>query len=575
MTTHLTGPPTGRDAIVVGAGFAGLYALHKLRDEHGLDAVLIEAGGDVGGVWYHNRYPGARCDIESLDYSYSFDEDLAREWTWTERYAGQPEILAYLRHVADRFDLRRDIRLHTTVTAAAFDEATSRWSVTTDAGVELSTRYLVMATGVLSVPLEPTTPGLDTFAGTWVHSGNWPHEGLDVRGKRVAVIGTGSSGVQMIPLLAEQADELVVLQRTPNFAVPAHNGPLTEETVADWRSDLRGRRAFARTTFFGHNQPTNPRPGADYPAEQRREVLAHRWSLGGLHMMRSFGDLLTDEAVNEESSQFVRDRIRETVADEETAEALLPRGIPFGTKRLCSGTGYYETFNRPDVRLVDLRRHPLERVTGTGLRLGGGPEDTGTGIDIEVDVIVFATGFDAMTGALHRIDPVGRGGVRLTGHWDAGPRTHLGVSVHGFPNMFVVAGPGSPSVFSNMVCSIEQHVEWISDAIGHLERLGGAVMEPTADAERDWVAHVNDVAANTLFARSPNTWYHGANVPGKPRVFLPYLGGVHRYGELLAEVAADDYRGHTIDPPAGNAPPTPLTDGAPSPSTPSTERTPA
>lgn len=553
MTKYPTERSAGHhDAVVVGGGFAGLYALHKLRDDLGLDVVLVEAGGEVGGVWYHNRYPGARCDIESLDYSYSFDEDLSRDWTWTERYAGQPEILAYLRHVADRFDLRRDIRLHTTVTAAAFDETSRHWSLTTDHGEQPTARYLVMATGVLSVPLEPSTPGLETFAGRWVHSGDWPHEGLDVTDRRVAVVGTGSSGVQMIPLLAEQARELVVLQRTPNFTVPARNGPLEPDVVDEWRTDLPGRRAFARTTFFGHNQPANPRPGGDYSPEQRRETLEYRWSLGGLHLMRSFGDLLTAEGVNEESSEFVRDRIRETVTDSATAEALLPRGVPFGTKRLCSGTGYYETFNRPDVRLVDLRRQPLQRITPAGLLLGGEPGSSGASdggsTELEVDVIVFATGFDAMTGALRRIDPEGRGGVRLREHWDAGPRTHLGVGVHGFPNMFVVAGPGSPSVFSNMVCSIEQHVEWIADAVEYLERLGGALMEPTAEAERNWVAHVNEVAAATLFAQSPDTWYHGANVPGKPRVFMPYLGGVQRYGELLEAVAAEGYPGHEITP---------------------------
>ncbi|WP_128639661.1 flavin-containing monooxygenase [Rhodococcus opacus] len=415
-------PPTTTvqefDAVIVGAGFAGLYALKKLRDL-GLSVRVFEAGAGVGGTWYHNRYPGARCDIESLDYSYSFDDDLQQDWSWSERYAAQPEILRYLNHVADRFDLRKDVQLDTYVSSAAYDENARTWRFETDGGDRFESRYAIMATGVLSVPQVPAVAGLEDFTKPWYHSGDWPREGVDLRGKRVAVIGTGSSGTQMIPLLAQEADELLVFQRTPNFCMPAQNYPMKPSVESEWKANYTQRRVFARQSSFGHNQASNPAAGKDLTESQRRDELESRWNLGGLYMMRAFSDILTDLDVNEEASEFVRAKIRSIVADPRTAEALSPRGLPLGTKRLCSGTGYYETFNRDNVTLIDTRTAPIERLTANGVLTADGEH--------AVDVIVFATGFDAMTGALNRLNPVGRDGTQLRQHWAGGPRTYLGL----------------------------------------------------------------------------------------------------------------------------------------------------
>ncbi len=524
------------DALVVGAGFSGLYALKKLRED-GVRVQLVEAGDGVGGTWFHNRYPGARCDIESLDYSYSHDEDLQQEWEWSERYAGQPELLAYLEHVAERFDLMRDIQLGTRVTAMAWDEAGLEWKVILSNGDRVYCRYAVMATGVLSVPREPTLSGLADFEGEWYHSGDWPHEGVDLTGKRVVVVGTGSSAVQMIPILAEQAAELVVLQRTANFTMPAHNRPADPAETAECKATYPERRRRARTTYAGSSQPAFPFRGRDLDSDERAEQLEHRWQLGGLHMQRAFLDIMRDEVVNEEAAEYVRGKIRETVSDPETAELLTPRGFPLATKRLCSGTGFYETFNRDDVTLIDVRVDPVERATPRGVALATR--------EVEADVIVFATGFHAMTGALERIDPVGVDGLHLRDHWRNGPRTSLGVQVAGFPNLFVLAGPGSPSVISNMVCSIEQHVEWVAGAIGHLESNGGGVLAATAEAEAEWVDHVNAEAAGTLFSHGPAGWYYAPS-DQQGRVFMPYVGGVGPYGERLDEVASTGYPGFDV-----------------------------
>lgn len=525
------------DAVVVGAGFAGVYALYKLRRQ-GLSVKVLEAGAGVGGTWYHNRYPGARCDIESLDYSYSFSEELQQEWSWSERYASQPELLEYINHVVDRFGLRRDIQLDTRVTSAQYRDGDCLWVCETEAGERFESRYLIMATGVLSMPQVPTVAGLEEFRGKWYHSGDWPHEGVDVRGKRVAVIGTGSSGTQMIPLLAEEADELLVFQRTPNYCMPAQNHPMDPEVEREWKKNYPQKREFARRSAFGHNQVSNPNAGTDLTREERLAELENRWQLGGLYMMRAFKDILRDKDVNDEAAEYVRQKIRETVKDPGTAQVLSPRNLPIGTKRLCSGTGFYETFNRDNVELVDVRQDPIERITARGVRTASQEH--------EVDVIVFATGFDAMTGALNRLNPVGRGGRQLREHWADGPRTYLGLTVHGFPNMFIIAGPGSPSVFSNMVNSIEQHVEWIADAVKHLDSHGYAAMEATASAETDWVQHVNDVTEGTLYRDSRATWFYGANTPGKPQVFMPYLGGVGPYVQRITAVADAGYEGFEL-----------------------------
>jgi len=525
------------DAIIVGAGFSGLYMLHRLRGL-GLSARVYEAGGGVGGTWYWNRYPGARVDIESLEYSYSFSPELDAEWKWSERYATQPELMAYLNHVADRFDLRRDIQLDTRVATARFDERANRWSVSTDRGETVSARYCIMATGCLSVANEVAFPGADRFEGETYRTSHWPHEGVDFTGKRVAVIGTGSSAIQSIPLIAEQATEVTVFQRTPNFSVPAHNGPIDPAVLADWEANRARYRQEARETGFGIRMVDGREITAQEASEAERQAeYQRRWDIGGFALLGAYADLTVDRAANDTAAEFVRGKIREIVKDPATAEKLSPRSFPVGSKRLCVDTGYYATFNRDNVRLVDLRAEPLEAIERDGVR-------TAEHV-YQVDAIVYAIGFDAMTGALGRIDIRGRGGVTLKDAWAEGPRTYLGLMIAGFPNLFIVTGPGSPSVLCNMAVAIEQHVDWISDCIAWMgERQGGSI-EATPAAQEAWVAHVNEVADTTLFPQA-NSWYMGANVPGKPRVFMPYIGGFPVYRDRCNEVAANGYEGCEI-----------------------------
>ena len=522
------------DAVVVGAGFAGLYMLYRLR-ESGRSVRVFEAGSGVGGTWFWNRYPGARCDIESMEYSYQFSEELQQEWDWTERYATQPEILRYANHVAERFDLLPYIQFNTRVSAARFDEPSGRWSVETDDGETLSSQFLVMATGCLSQANQPDFPGLDSFEGETYHTGKWPHEGLDFRGKRVAVIGTGSSAIQSIPLIAEQAEELTVFQRTPNYSVPAHNSALTPAAQAEIKADYAGFRERNSQTPFGANFPISEVSALEVTEDERRKTYAERWARGGLGFMTSFADLGSDQAANQTAVEFVREKIREIVDDPGVAELLAPSQT-LGCKRLCVDTGYYATFNRPNVSLVDVSSEPIEAITPTGLRARGQ--------DFEFDAIVFATGFDAMTGALLAVDIRGRGGMTLGQKWHAGPLTYLGLGTSGFPNLFTITGPGSPSVLSNMLPSIEQHVNWISQCIDTLHERGMKTIEATEEAEIAWVAHVNEVADQTLYPTC-NSWYLGANIPGKPRVFMPYLG-FPPYVEKCNEVAAKGYEGFAL-----------------------------
>ncbi|MDZ4375097.1 MAG: NAD(P)/FAD-dependent oxidoreductase [Phenylobacterium sp.] len=528
---------TALDAVIVGAGFSGLYMLHKLRGQ-GLNCRVIEAGTGVGGTWYWNRYPGARVDIESQEYSYSFSPELDDEWVWSERYATQPELLDYLNHVADRFELRPDIQLETRVISAHFDEAANRWTVTTDRGDTLSARYCVMATGCLSVPNTPDFPGMDRFKGPSWHTGDWPRGGVDFSGQRVGVIGTGSSAIQSIPIIADQAAQVTVFQRTPNFSVPAHNGPVAAEVVEDWRANRAQRRAEARETAFAIRM-VQPReqPALEARPDERRAEYEARWATGGFALLGAYGDLTGDLAANATAADFVRDKIRSIVKDPVVAEALSPKTFPIGAKRLCVDTGYYATFNRETVSLVDLTAEPIVEIVPEGIRTTAGVH--------EVDAIVYAIGFDAMTGALGRIDIRGRGGVPLSDAWSEGPRTYLGLAIAGFPNLFIVTGPGSPSVLCNMAVAIEQHVEWISDCIAWLgERQMGAI-EAAADAQDAWVAHVNEVAAPTVFPLA-NSWYMGANVPGKPQVFMPYIGGFPVYRDKCQEVATSGYAGFIL-----------------------------
>lgn len=533
---------TDVDVVVVGAGFAGLYLLYRLRSL-GFSAKVIESAGDVGGTWYWNRYPGARCDIESIDYSYSFDAELETEWQWSERYATQPEILRYLGHVADKHDLRRDIEFSTRVEAATWDSDASLWRIRTDRAGDIRCRFYVMATGCLSVPKTPDVPGYGRFGGEAYYTGRWPHEGVDFSGKRVAVIGTGSSAVQSIPIIAEQAAELTVFQRTPNFSRPAFNGPVRAEKKAKFDADPAAYREAARQSNAGVPQDLPMLRALQVPEAERLAKYEEAYASGDLLAFGvAYVDVGVNPAANETVCDFLRSKIRSIVRDAETAEALCPQNHFYGTKRPCIDTRYFETYNSPHVRLVDLRADPIRSITETGI-------DTASR-SFDFDAIVFATGFDAMTGAIVGVDIVGREGLALADKWVEGPKTYLGLMTTGFPNFFTITGPGSPSVLSNMVVSIEQHVDWVSACLAHMREQGLAVIEPTPTAEAAWVQHVNDYADITLFPRA-NSWYMGANVPGKPRVFLPYIGGVDRYRKACDEVVRRDYLGFAFDGPAG------------------------
>ena len=524
------------DLLIVGAGFGGLYMLHKARQQ-GLVAQVIEAAGGVGGTWYHNRYPGARVDIQSMEYSFGFDEGLQQDWHWTERYAAQPELLRYANHVADRFGLRDGIRLNTRLTGAHFDEAARRWMAWAETGERWSARFIVLAAGPLSTPNRPDFPGLSDFGGRVLHTAAWPHEPIDFSGQRVGVIGTGSSGVQAIPLIAEQADHVTVFQRTATYAVPAHNGPLDPEFETRIKADYAGFRARNRQMMggFGALLPPNRISALAVPAEQRDAMFEERWQIGGFGFLGTFSDLIVNPAANELAGEFVRRKIRETVKDPATAEALCPHH-PIGCKRLCVDTGYYATYNRPNVRLVDLQRAPIERFTAAGLVTGGEEH--------RFDSLVLATGFDAMTGTVLRLDLRGRAGQRIQDHWQAGPLNYLGMAIAGFPNLFNLVGPGSTSAFTNVIVAIEHQIDWIAESIAYLDAHGLATIEATPEAEADYIAHVNAVAARTIYLNC-NSWYLGANIPGKPRMFMP-LFGFPAYVEKCAEVARNGYAGFVL-----------------------------
>ena len=533
-----TATSTNVDVIVVGAGFGGLYALHKFR-EQGLTVRVFEAAPEVGGTWYFNRYPGARCDVESLDYSYSFSDELQQEWTWTEKYASQAEILEYLKWVADKLNLRPHITFNTRVISAHLDEGTLRWTVTTDTGEVVSARFVVMATGPLSTPLTPDIPGLDSFAGPTYHTACWPHEDIDFTGKRVAVIGTGSSGIQSIPIIAEQAAQLYVFQRTPNYSVPAGNRPLTPEEIAHAKATYAERRRLSWTSGGGSPHRTHPKRTMEVSPEERQEAFEKRWALGGVLFSKTFPDQMTDLEANEEARRFYESKIRAIIDDPEVADLLIPDDHPIGTKRICTDTNYFQTFNRPNVKLISVRKTPIERIDETGIQT--------TDAHYDIDALVLATGFDAMTGTLARIDIVGRGGRKLVDHWANGPRTYLGLGVDGFPNLFLVSGPGAPAVLANMVLHAEANINWIAEAIAYLDKLGYSAIEPTTEAVDGWVAECNQRAEETLFPRA-NSWYLGANVPGKPRVFMLYIGGFTTYLDICAQVALEGYRGFTLVP---------------------------
>lgn len=532
--SHNHSTPAGDvDVVVVGAGFAGLYMLYRLR-QLGLKTQVCEAGKGVGGTWYWNRYPGARCDVESMQYSYSFSEALQQEWQWTERYPKQDEILRYINHVADRFELRSDIAFETRIASATYDAESQRWAVLTEHGDTLSARFLITAAGCLSAARMPDLAGLDSFKGECYHTGNWPHVPVDFTGKRVGVIGTGSSGVQTIPVIAAQASELVVFQRTPNFSIPAWNRPLSDEDQQAWKADYATNRAKARRTRSGILYEYSTRATTDVPPAERELEYERRWQRGGANYTHAFNDIYTNRTSNDSAAQFVRNKIQATVVDSDMAALLSPNDHAIGTKRICVDTDYYQTFNQAHVSLVDLRAAPIEEIVTEGIRT--------TAATYALDCIVFATGYDAVTGALDRIDIRGTGGQALKDKWVAGPRTYLGLMTAGFPNLFFITGPGSPSILTNVVVAIEQHVDWIAKCIASMQQNQRVVAEAEANAEDEWVSHVNEVASKTLFPTT-KSWFMGANIPGKPQVFLPYVGGLGNYTDICDDVATDDYRG--------------------------------
>ncbi|MGK0478953.1 MAG: cyclohexanone monooxygenase [Ilumatobacter sp.] len=537
VTTNANSATATYDAVIVGAGFAGMYMLHKMRGL-GMTARVFDAAEGVGGTWYWNRYPGARCDVMSHDYSFSFDDELQQEWEWSEKYATQPEILRYANHVADRYELWPDMQFETRIASAAFDDDANRWSVLTDQGEVISAQHVVMATGTLSAAKEPDLPGCETFAGETYMTSKWPHEGVDFTGKTVGIIGTGSSAIQSIPIIAEQAAHLTVFQRTPNFSLPAGNCPTEVAFITDLKKRYPSYRQEAKESFFGVPVEVTEECALEAKQSERNAKYQAGWDTGSLvGVLGAYADLLFDKEANDTAAEFVREKVRATVNDPELAELLCPDDYPFGTKRPCLDTGYYETFNSEDVRLVDLRKTPLVSMDGAGIST--------TDEHFDFDVVVYATGFDAMTGAVTRVDISGVGGKKLVDEWVGGPQNYLGLCVAGFPNFYVVTGPGSPSVLSNMMVSIEQHVEWISDLMEYMRDNDKSTIDPTPDAQEEWVRHVAEAGDSTLYPLA-NSWYMGANVPGKPRVFLPYIGGCGPYRETCDEIAADGYRGFAL-----------------------------
>lgn len=523
------------DAIVVGAGFAGMYMLHRLRGQ-GMRVRVLEAGDSVGGTWYWNRYPGARVDTETMFYSYQFSDELQQEWEWSERYPSQQELHAYAKHVADRFELWPDIQFESPVAKTTWDESTGRWTVETADGASLTAQYCIMATGCLSAANTPNFKGLEGFGGAVHHTARWPEEGVDFTGQRVAVIGTGSSGVQSIPVIAEQAAQVTVFQRTGNYVIPARNRPLEADEVAEIKANYPALRAQASASFSGNYFPVGGKSAMGVSEEERNREYESRWQIGGLAFMAAYADFMTSEEANETASEFIRNKIRGIVKDPATAELLAPKQL-FMCKRLCVGTDYYETYNRENVSLVDVSETLIDEITPEGVRVG----DT----VYEVDAIVLATGFDAITGALKRIDIRGVEGASLRDLWEDGPRAYLGLSISKFPNMFIITGPGSPSVLTNMIPSIEQHVNWITDCLADMRARGVSRIEPDAEAQEQWVAHVNEVADLSMRATC-SSWYLGSNVDGKPRVFMPYIGGYPAYVRKCDEVTAAGYAGFSF-----------------------------
>lgn len=526
------------DVIVVGAGLGGLRALFSLR-EIGLSTTVLEASDDVGGVWHVNRYPGARCDVESYDYSYMFSAELEQEWRWSERYATQPEVLSYIHHVADRFNLRKDIVFNARMAAAEFDADAGRWTVSSEDGRQWNAQYLLLAVGQLSTTKQPLFPGEETFKGEIYHSAKWPREGVRFEGKRVGIIGTGSSGVQMTPVIAQQATHLTVFQRSANFSIPAANAPVSDDEDREVKASYAERRNKALNSPSGLGFVPNGASALDASPEDRAQIYEAAWNRLGFGFALAYKDILLDEASNETAAEFIRAKIAAQVEDPVTKDLLTPTGFPFGTKRPAVDSNYFQTFNRKDVSLVDIKAAPIEAITADGIRTSDA--------EYPLDIIIYATGFDAFTGSLLAPQIKGKGGVTLSEKWAAGPVTYLGLGVSGFPNMFIIVGPGSPSLLSNVILSIEQQVDWLCGLLEDACEKGVAVIEASPNAEREWVEHVNLRAKETLYLKA-ESYYVGAEVAGKPRVFMPYSGGVRGYRRKLEKVAASGYDGFIFDP---------------------------
>ena len=538
-TTHdpesTPGGSPALDAIIIGAGLAGLYQLHCLRDRLGLSVQVLETGGGVGGTWYWNRYPGARCDSESHAYGFSFSEELMRDWDWTERFPEQKEILRYIDHFADRFDLRRSIRFNARVSAAHYNDATNRWEVRTASGESFNAKFLITAVGCLSAANVPTIAGLDSFQGQWYHTGQWPHEGVNFAGKRVGLIGTGSTGIQAAPVIAETAQHLSVFQRSPTYSVPARNAPWSAEFKRYVKENAAEIRRATHATPSGHPFANSERLALQTPPHERQAIYEAAWRKGGVEFRTAFGDIMLNKEANDTAAEFVRNKILQIVKDPVTAHKLTDIDHPYAGKRPPVDTDYYETFNRDNVSLVDVRAAPIEEITAAGIRTRDG--------HYPLDIIVFATGYDALTGPLLRMDIRGRCGRLLADDWKDGPRSYLGLQMEGFPNLFTITGPGSPSVLTNMPVAIEQHSDWIADCIAHMRAQGLERIEPQAQAMGDWMLKVTEAASATLLSTATTSWYLGANVPGKPRVFMPYSGGMARYRKICADVATNGYEG--------------------------------
>jgi cation diffusion facilitator CzcD-associated flavoprotein CzcO len=536
-TLPTTGGARKLDVVLVGAGFGGMYMAYRLR-QMGLDFIGIEAGGNVGGVWYWNRYPGARCDLMCIDYSYSFSREIEQEWTWSEQFAAQPEILAYANFVADRLDLRQHFTFETRVISARWDDARTLWVVRTNKGEVYEAKYCVMATGPLSIPKDPEFPGKDDFKGELYHAAKWPHKHVDFTGKRVGLVGTGSTGIQIVPEVAKEAGALYVYQRTPSFSLPMVNDKLDPEYVAEIKHNYPALRAAARASNLGGVRPATTRPFFSLPPAQRKAIMEDAWKQGGQSFLGMFSDLMFNADANEQVANFVRGKISEVVKDPDVAEKLKPRGYPIFARRPCLDTHYYECFNEDHVHLVDCLSDPIDRVTEKGIKTRDG--------EIELDAIIFATGYDGLTGAMMAFEVHGRGGRDLRDKWAAGSRSYLGLMMEGFPNMFLVCGANGPAALANIITINEQNVDWICDLITHMDENGLATIEPTLEAEDGWMDDVLTLADKSLMSKA-NTWYTGTNVEGKPRGLTLYTGGFAKYSQICTDVAAQGYSGMVFD----------------------------